>query len=254
MGTNLNFRDYNLFYEFLNKFTPTGFLGIDRSDPFIQEMEVMMKENNQFFYIADPIKMKILFTSNKSTQMIGVPPDELGFHHFMEITHPDDMQRLSLGRTLLIKAAQDIFIAKEGTALLTTNFKMRKTSGKYSNILTQNYLYYSDIPYKTVFFLKVHTNIDWCKKFKNGYHYYIGNDMSFFRYPDIEMLQLGIVFSKREFEIVKLVELGLSTEQIAEKLFLSPYTINTHRRNILNKSGKTQISEVIYELKERGIL
>ena len=46
----------------------------------------------------------------------------------------------------------------------------------------------------------------------------------------------------------------MSSEQIAEKLFLSPYTINTHRSNILEKTGKASISELIYELKERGLL
>ena len=59
---------------------------------------------------------------------------------------------------------------------------------------------------------------------------------------------------KREFEIIRLIEAGLSTEQIAEKLFLSVYTVNTHRGNILKKTHKSQISDLIYELKERGVL
>ena len=114
----------------------------------------------------------------------------------MEATHPDDIQRLNIGRAKLIKKAQDIFIEGKGATLLTTNFKMRNADGGYSNCLMQNYLFYSSIPYKTVFFLKIHTNIDWCKKIKHGYHYYIGNDLSYFRYPDQEMLQMGNVFTK----------------------------------------------------------
>lgn len=78
--------------------------------------------------------------------------------------------------------------------------------------------------------------------------------MSYFRYPDQEMLQMGNVFTKREFEIIKLIATGLNTEQIADRLFLSAYTVNTHRGNILKKTHKTQISDLIYELKERGVL
>jgi len=137
---------------------------------------------------------------------------------------------------------------------MTTNFKIRNAGGDFTNFLTQNYLFYSSIPYKTVFFLKVHTNIDWCKKIKHGYHYYIGNDLSYFRYPDQEMLQIGNVFTRREFEIIRLIEEGLSSEQIAEKLFLSVYTVNTHRRNILKKTEKAHISELIYDLKDRGVI
>jgi len=251
---NFDFKDYNLFLQFIETYSSSGFVGINRNDPLMIELEEMMEKNNQFFYIADVIKMKIIFISNRSAQMIGIPPDELGFNHFMEITHPDDIQRLNLGRTKLLKMAQDIFIAKSGTALLTTNLKMRNAVGEYSNFLLQNYLYYTEKPYKTVFFLKIHTNIHWHKKIIHGYHYYIGNDMSFFRYPDGEMLRVGNVFTKREFEIIRLIENGLNTEQISKKLFLSVYTINTHRRNILIKAGKTHIPDLIYELKERGLL
>lgn len=41
--------------------------------------------------------------------------------------------------------------------------------------------------------------------------------------------------SKREIEIVKLISEELTTNEIAEKLFISESTVETHRRNILNK-------------------
>ena len=131
---------------------------------------------------------------------------------------------------------------------------MRVPSGEYSDFLIQCYLFYTTIPYKTVFFLKIHTNIDWHKKIKHGYHYYIGDDLSYFRYPDDEMLKKGNIFSEREFEIIRLIESGLSSEEIAEKLFMSVHTVNTHRRNMLDKSGKASMSDLIYYLKERGVL
>lgn len=41
--------------------------------------------------------------------------------------------------------------------------------------------------------------------------------------------------SKREFEIIQLIKLGLTNRVIAEKLFLSIYTVETHRKNIMQK-------------------
>lgn len=247
-------QEYSLFLQFLETYRQKGFKDILATDPLMIKLEKLMEKNNQFFYIADAINMKILFTSKRSIEMIGVESENVSFYHFMEATHPNDIQRLSIGRTKLMKKAQDIFIAGKGSALLSTNFKIRNAFGDYSNFLTQNYLFFSSVPYKSVFFLKVHTNIDWCKKIKRGYHYYIGNDMSYFSYPNEEMLQMGNVFTKREFEIIRLIEAGLSTDHIAKKLFLSVYTVNTHRGNILKKTGKTQISDLIYDLKERGLL
>ena len=249
-----NLQDYSLFLKFIETFTPKGFDGIDPNDPMLLELERIMELNNQFIYVADAIQMKIHYTSKGSRRNLGIPPEELSFYHFMEATHPDDIQRLNLGRAKLVKVAQDLFIAEKGYSILSTNYRIRNTTGGFTDFLIQCYLYYSIIPYKTVFFLKIHTNIDWHKKIKHGYHYYTGTDLSYFRYPDEELLQKGNIFSDREFEIIRLIESGLNSEEIAEKLFISPHTVNTHRRNILEKTGKTHISEVIYYLKERGVL
>jgi DNA-binding NarL/FixJ family response regulator len=41
--------------------------------------------------------------------------------------------------------------------------------------------------------------------------------------------------TKRELEIIKLIALQMNSSQISEKLFLSYYTVKTHRKNILQK-------------------
>jgi DNA-binding CsgD family transcriptional regulator len=247
-------KEYDLLFRFIETYTPSGFQGIDLNDPLILQLEEMMEDNDQFFYISDIIQMKVLFTSRRSKEMIGIEPEDVTPYHFMEAAHNDDIQRLNLGRGKIIKMAQDLFIAKKGYGLLSTNYRFRNPSGAYSDILVQAYIYYTVIPYRTVFFLKVHTNIDWHRKIKHGYHYYVGTDLSWFRYPDDNMLMKGNVFSDREFEIIRLIESGLNTDEIGNKLFISPHTVNTHRRNMLEKSGKESVAELIYELKERGVL
>ena len=249
-----NSHDYSLFFKFLETYTPVGFNGIDPNDPLLEELERIMELSHQFIYVADLIQMKIHFISRGSQQILGIPPEELSFYHFMEAVHPMDIQRLNLGRTKIVRLAQDLFIAEKGYNLISTNYKFRTPSGEYSDFLVQCYLFYTKLPYKTVFFLKIHTKIDWHKKIKYGYHYYTGTDFTYFKYPDEELLQKGNIFSDREFQIIRFIESGLSSEEIAQKLTRSVHTVNTHRRNILEKSGKASISELIYELMERGVL
>jgi DNA-binding NarL/FixJ family response regulator len=59
-----------------------------------------------------------------------------------------------------------------------------------------------------------------------------------------------IILSERENEIIILIAEGLTNGQIAEHLFLSNHTINTHRKNIMAKLGvKNTAGIVMYAVK-----
>lgn len=131
--------------------------------------------------------------------------------------------------------AQDLFIAKKESALVSSNFKILGADEKYKCLRFQSYLFFSENPVKTVYVLQVHTDVDWCKNLNKQFHYYSGTDLSLFKYPNEELMQIGNIYTKREFEIIKLIELGLNSLQIAEKLFVSINTVNVHRGNILKK-------------------
>jgi DNA-binding NarL/FixJ family response regulator len=150
--------------------------------------------------------------------------------------------------------ATDLFIQRKGTQLLSTNLKLRNPFGLYPDLLVQCYLFNIESQINTVYILQIHTDIEHVKKNKAHFHYYVGDDLSNFRFPDEELLRIGNPLSDREFEIVKLIANGLSSEQIAEKIFLSFHTISTHRSNILNKTGFNTIAELIIDFQKQGIL
>lgn len=45
----------------------------------------------------------------------------------------------------------------------------------------------------------------------------------------------GLGITDREIDVIKLIAEGLSNKQIADKLCLSTHTVNTHRKNLMNK-------------------
>lgn len=60
-----------------------------------------------------------------------------------------------------------------------------------------------------------------------------------------------VTLSAREVEIIKLIADGYTNKEIAEKLFLSSHTVNTHRKNIMSKLGlKNTAGIVIYAVQE----
>ena len=51
--------------------------------------------------------------------------------------------------------------------------------------------------------------------------------------------------SEREIEIIKLLAQGLTSFQIAEKLFIAEHTVKTHRKNILRKIDLHSTSQLV---------
>jgi hypothetical protein len=246
--------NYSIYHDFIESYLPTGFLNINAEDPIMLKLEDLMAENDKMLIVMDLTKTKIIYTSKRSIDMVDVEPEKNDTLKMMSRVHPDDLQRFGLGRAKLLNLDKDLFIANKGAALLSTDIRMLKPNNEYANLLFQCYMFFSEIPHNTVYYIQVNTNIEWFKKKKDAFHYYVGNNISLFEFPNEKLLDLGHHLTSREFEIIKMISKGLDSKQISEKLFLSIHTINTHRRNILNKSKKAHISDYVYELLCQGLI
>ena len=63
-----------------------------------------------------------------------------------------------------------------------------------------------------------------------------------------------IGLSQREIQIIRLSAEGLTAAQIAERVFLSVNTVNTHRQRIYRKMDVKNVSEMLRKATELGIL
>lgn len=90
----------------------------------------------------------------------------------------------------------------------------------------------------------------------NGKQFFCGNVFGILQETEEEKTDKceGVSLSKREIEIIQLIAEGLTNKEIADKLFLSSHTVNTHRKNIMHKLRlKNTAGIVIYALKENLI-
>lgn len=60
--------------------------------------------------------------------------------------------------------------------------------------------------------------------------------------------------TRREKEVLKLLEEGLSSHEIGEKLFISPLTVDSHRKNLMQKFKVNKTINLIQTAKENGII
>jgi len=63
-----------------------------------------------------------------------------------------------------------------------------------------------------------------------------------------------VQLTKRESEIIGLISRGLTSQEMADKLFISPRTVETHRANLLKKVGVKNSMELINKVDELKLL
>lgn len=60
--------------------------------------------------------------------------------------------------------------------------------------------------------------------------------------------------TKREKEILQLIAEGMTNNQIAEKIFISPSTVDTHRKNMITKLGVTNTAALVKFAMDHGMI
>ena len=80
----------------------------------------------------------------------------------------------------------------------------------------------------------------------NGQRFYCNRIIDVVSKPKTQDSKL----SERETEVLKQLAEGKTTQEIAESLFVSVHTINSHRKNIMKKLGfKSPVEMIVYAVK-----
>ncbi len=73
-----------------------------------------------------------------------------------------------------------------------------------------------------------------------------------FSFSESNLEKLGI--SKRELEVLELIAQGMTNQEIADKLFVSPHTVKSHSSNLFIKLNARRRTEAIKKAKELMLL
>jgi DNA-binding CsgD family transcriptional regulator len=140
------------------------------------------------------------------------------------------------------------------------NYRIKGPKGDWKTILHQSIALQVNEAGKIQYVLCVHSditflnpNIDDQVSFigLNGeptYYATIGEQDEFQQNGDISLI------SDREKEIIMLLAAGLSSKQIGGQLFISPHTVDTHRRNLLKKMGVQNTLELVAICLKKGLI
>lgn len=151
--------------------------------------------------------------------------------------------------------------AEHPNYVFSYNFRFQTKGGRYINLLQRNCFIKSDSKGNPLLSFGVITNVEHFKadnpviqvveKVDNTHFLGAGNQVSKKAYY---IHKEDNLFTKREKEILLYVAEGLTSKAISRKLYLSEHTVIAHRRNMMEKCGAGNATELItYAVKNQLI-
>lgn len=207
--------------------------------------------NGQCFYVMD-FKTRKLTYQKGIKDFLGYDESEFTFDLVAQYFHPDDYEVV----TRLIKAtlmfASENYVASDVAFFLT--YRIKKKNGDYVKVMRQSTTYDLDESGKIISNLSFLTDISFMNTSKQVEWRFEAPGLEKEKFRKYIVKEYKGFFSERENEIIKHVNQGLSSKEIADKLYLSKHTVDTHRRKILNKSQCKNTIELINFCKRNGLI
>lgn len=161
--------------------------------------------------------------------------------------HPDDLVRLAENGNYFLRMALHEIDSKEWKNFKMINdYRILNAQDEYIRVIEQHLClqedkrgrYWLDLSILDISPDKDITAPSRCRlmNFKTG---------ELFELPETSINKGENKLSVREKEILQLIAVGLASKQIADKLYISVNTVNTHRQRILEKLNVSNTAEAI---------
>jgi DNA-binding CsgD family transcriptional regulator/PAS domain-containing protein len=199
---------------------------------------------NYYYFIFNLAKTEIEFVSDSVTEVLGIAPNEFTPGFVFNNIHQNDRDRFTYNEQNLTTFFSQLSPNKIFKYKISYDYRLLNRDGKYIWLHQQMMALQSTEDGAIIRTLGIHTDISHLKTEPKPIGMTIAGmdgEPSYFNVqPGTQSFVLQPAtqrFTKREKEIYRLVINGCTSAKIAEMLFISPQTVYTHRKHILQKSG-----------------
>lgn len=229
----------------------------------LKALDQYIPHSNTFFCITNTTTRAFEYVSKNFRACTGMDTEMMcskGMTFWWEHMHPDEMSLwLQSLNDLMVFTMSEIDVHDRKKISYTWNYRIRMADGTYHPILQHTTPMYFDEEGKPIIGLAHysllpitggHLPIRASAKMLNDKNEY---ETVFFKtYSEQKLISEQISF--RERDIIRLISFGHSTEEIADKLFISVNTVTSHRRNILKKTDCKNTTELIARSIREGMI
>lgn len=198
---------------------------------------------NSYFFIYDCVENEIAFVNNAFSIVTGFDDKSFNLDKLIKMIHPDDLdyffkceeKDLEITNALMFNQHFQYLFSYTYRIITADNRELTMQQNCQAiEVTSQGHLSKTLVIHKII---PTYTErpIDDHKIFDKARGIYIDSENCY-------------NLSKREFEILNLIKDGLNSIEISDRLNISKYTIDTHRKNILNKTNSSNFIELIKKL------
>ncbi len=203
------------------------------------------------FYILD-FKEKTVPFQKGIAEMLGYTEKEFTFNLSVNFFHPDDYDIVTrLIKATLIFATENNVTHGVGFCL---TYRVKHKNGTYIKVLRQSTIYENDVSGKIISNLSMLTDISFLNTSNKVEWRFDAPGLDQKKFREYVTREYVDFFSQRELDIIKQLKQGLKSNEIAANLLISKHTVDTHRRNLLNKSNCKNTIELLNFCTQNGLL
>jgi DNA-binding CsgD family transcriptional regulator len=219
-----------------------------------QFLNQLDKLGNSAISIFDMNKRDHVYISKNYATIFGYDLQEVeqeGWSYFDKDYHPDDLYHLMEAGIYFIKMGLALPVETIKDYKLIYDYRRKNKQGQYIRVIEQQTVLELDIKNNIWLALSV-LDISPDKDISIPFRCRLVNSKSgeLFHFPPEEDLPK---LSSREIEILSLIAKGLISKQIADKLYISVNTVNTHRQRIIEKLNVSNTAEAIQYASRLGL-
>lgn len=199
-----------------------------------------------YYFIVNVRKVEYEMFSPEVETVLGYTPEQMTMPFITSKMHPEDLLHYLNFEVAITNFFNKISGEKLFKYKVQHDFRVQKANGEYIRVLNQFVIIQHDAENVRTFV--VNTDITHLKKDPRPVLSFIGLDgePSYFN-VDVENIfnHTKELFSKRELDVVRLLAKGKSSGEISNALNISKYTVDSHRKNMLRKTGAKSTNEII---------
>lgn len=235
---------------------------------YFKKFAAIFAPGNSYFYVVNLYDFELEYISDSVEGFVGKSAKEITMQNLLQTLVPEEIESISL-KSKVVSDFYTSFIEKENVLRYKNMFtyRMKDGSGRVRTML------YQALPLSVLksgspeHVFCIQTDISHLKVASTNAVSFIHLDGGK-SYLEVDISKgvfdpaacgtanndFSALLTEREKQIVIRFSKGLSADQIAIEFNLSPHTVKTHRRNILQKTGCTNTTELVAKCLTSGVI